>query len=65
MAEAKIIVDVLNMDRALQIKAALQMLVDAASNYVKPRRQADARQVLLERIDVARAVLGPRTGSKT
>jgi hypothetical protein len=57
MAEANITVDVLNMDRALALKAALQALVDAASNYVKPRRTTDARQILLKRIDAARAAL--------
>jgi hypothetical protein len=60
MAEGNITVDVLNMDIALRMKTALSDLIDAASNYVKPRRTTDARQVLLEKLDAARAALAQR-----
>jgi transposase InsO family protein len=41
----------------LQLKVSLSSLIEAASNYVKPRRTTHSRQILLERIDAARAVL--------
>jgi len=50
-------VDVLNMDVAIAMKDALSNLIDAASNYVKPRRTADSRQLLLAALDHARASL--------
>lgn len=60
MADGNITVDVLNMDVAIRMRDALVMLVAAASNYVKPRRAVESRQLLLETIDTARAALAEK-----
>jgi len=50
-------VDVLNFDLVASMKDALSDLIDASSNYVKPRRSTDSRQQLLAALDRARTVL--------
>ena len=55
-------VDALNLDLVVRMKDALSNLIEASSNYVKPRRAADSRQLLLAALDRARSVLAAQEG---